>query len=293
MRILLAVDGSEQSYEAARGLEHFAPAEQVTVLCALDIPVPAYPAMVPEAVRDLRAAVEPRMRAEGERIVERVSSILPRDVGRVSRRVESGSPAELIVTLAGEERVDLIVLGARGVGPVHELVLGSVSHRVLTHAPCPTLIVKGAMRSLRRVLLPVQEAEDAEAALKFLAGKPFRGVVDVTVLVVLPLVQQMWPEGIGSSDAFRETALANARSFVESVAARLSAMQYSAKGVARIGFPSSEIIQESMAANADLILMGSRGRRALSRFMLGSVSHTVVHRATRPVLIIRPGAASG
>ncbi len=287
MRILLAVDGSEQSYDAARGLEYLAPAEQVIALHVLDIPVPAYPTMVPEAVRDLRTAVEPRMREEGERIVNQVFSILPRDIGKVSRRIESGSPAELIVTIAGEERIDLIVLGARGVGPVHELVLGSVSHRVLTHAPCPALIVKGPMRSLRRVLLPVQEAEDAEAALKFLAGKPFREAVEVTVLTVLPLAQQMWPEGAGNIDAFRETALASARSFVEEVASRLSAMQYSAKGVARIGFPSFEIIHESMAANSDLILMGSRGRHGLTRFMLGSVSHAVVHRTTRPVLVFR------
>ena len=287
MRILLAVDGSEQSYDAARGLEYLAPAEQVIALHVLDIPVPAYPTMVPEAVRDLRTAVEPRMREEGERIVNQVFSILPRDIGKVSRHIESGSPAELIVTIAGEERIDLIVLGARGVGPVHELVLGSVSHRVLTHAPCPALIVKGPMRSLRRVLLPVQEAEDAEAALKFLAGKPFREAVEVTVLTVLPLAQQMWPEGAGNIDAFRETALASARSFVEEVASRLSAMQYSAKGVARIGFPSFEIIHESMAANSDLILMGSRGRHGLTRFMLGSVSHAVVHRTTRPVLVFR------
>jgi nucleotide-binding universal stress UspA family protein len=287
MRILLAVDGSEQSCDAARGLEHLAPAEQVIALHVLDIPMPAYPTMAPEAVRDLRTAVEPRMREEGERILNRVPAMLPKDAGKVTTRMECGSPAELIVTIAGEERIDLIVLGARGVGPVHELVLGSVSHRVLSHAPCPTLIAKGPLRSLRRVLLPVQGEDDAEAAVTFLARKPFRDAVEVTVLTVLPLAQQIWPEGAGNIDAFRETALASARNFVEEVASRLSAMQYSAKGTARIGFPSFEIIHESMATNADLILMGSRGRRGLTRFMLGSVSHAVVHRTTRPVLVFR------
>lgn len=287
MRILLAVDGSEQSCDAARALEHLAPAEQVIALHALDVMVPVYPTMVPEAVRDLRVIVERHMREEGERILNRVPTMLPKDAGKVTTRMECGSPAELIVTIAGEERIDLIVLGARGVGPVHELVLGSVSHRVLTHAPCPTLIAKGPLRSLRRVLLPVQGEDDAEAAVTFLARKPFRDAVEVTVLTVLPLAQQIWPEGAGNIDAFREVALASARSFVEEVASRLSAMQYSAKGTVRIGFPSFEIIHESMAANADLILMGSRGRRGLTRFLLGSVSHAVVHRTTRPVLILR------
>jgi len=287
MRILLAVDGSEQSYEAARGLTYFAPAEQVIVLHALNIPFPAYPMMMPEEVCDLRATAERHMRAEGERLLDRVSAIMPSRTGKVSTRLESGSPAELIVTIAGEERIDLVALGARGVGPVHELVLGSVSHRVLTHAPCPTLVVKTPMRSLRRVLLPVQEAEDAEAAVKFLAAKPFRDPVEVTVLTVLPLAQQMWPEGAGNIETYRDAALASARKFVEEVASRLSAMQYSATGTARIGFPSLEIIHQAMASNTDLILMGSHGRRGGTRFLLGSVSHAVVHRANRPVLIIR------
>jgi len=287
MRILLAVDGSEQSYDAARGLEHLAPAEQVLVLHALNVLLPVYPTMVPEAVRDLRVIVERHMREEGVRLLDRIATMLPPRAGKATTRMECGSPAELIVTIAGEERIDLIVLGARGVGPVHELVLGSVSHRVLTHAPCPTLIVKGPLRSLRRVLLPVQEAEDADAAVTFLGCKPFRDPVEVTVLTILPLSQPIWPEGAGDFDAFRETALASAKSFVGEAAARLSAIGYSATGVARVGFPSLEVIKESMAANADLILMGSRGRRGLTRFMLGSVSHAVVHRTTRPVLILR------
>lgn len=284
---MLAVDGSEHSYEALRALAHFAPADQVIVLHALDVQLSAYPMMVPETVRDLREVIERHMRAEGERLLDRVTAMPPLSGGNVSRRLESGSPAELIVTIAEEERVDLIALGARGGGAVHELVLGSVSHRVLTHATCPTLIVKAPIRSLRRVLLPVQGGEDAEAAVKFLTTKPFRKPVDVTVLTVVPLGEQMWPEGIGNIEGFRETALAGARSFVEEVASRLSALQYAATGVARIGFPSLEIIREAMVANADLILMGCRGRRGLTRFLLGSVSHAVVHRATRPVLVFR------
>lgn len=287
MRILLAVDGSEHSYEALRALAHFAPTDQVIVLHALDVLLPAYPMVMPEVVRDLREVVERQLREEGERLLDRVTAMPPLTAGNVSRRIENGSPAELIVTIAEEERVDLIALGARGVGAVHELMLGSVSHRVLTHAPCPTLIVKAPMRALRRVLLPVQGGEDAEAAVKFLTTKPFRKPVEVTVLTVVPLGQQMWPEGVGNIEGFRETALAGARSFVGEVASRLSAFGYSATGVARIGFPSMEIIHEAMVTNSDLILMGCRGRKGFSRFLMGSVSHAVVHRATRPLLVLR------
>ncbi len=47
MRILLAVDGSDNSYEALRILTHLARAEQLILLHALDVPQPTYPMMMP------------------------------------------------------------------------------------------------------------------------------------------------------------------------------------------------------------------------------------------------------
>jgi nucleotide-binding universal stress UspA family protein len=287
VRILLAIDGSNHSSEAARALEHLARAEELIVLYVLDVPMAAYPTMVPEAARDLYGQVERQMREEGERVLSRLSSILPRSAGSVSKRIETGSPAALILNTAEKERVDLIVVGRRGVGPVHELVLGSVSHRVLTHAPCPTLVVNTPLQSLRRVLLAVQGPEDAEAAVKFLATKPFKKPVDVTVLTVLPFGQPMWSAGIAEIESLKNQALQSARHFVEEVASRLKPMQHIAAGVTRIGFPAVEIIHEAMVTDADLILMGSLARRGISRFLMGSVAHAVLHRATRPVLIFR------
>jgi len=65
-------------------------------------------------------------------------------------RLEAGTPAEVILTAAERERIDLIVMGVRGVGLLREAMLGSVSRRVITHATCPTLAVAAPMRSWRR-----------------------------------------------------------------------------------------------------------------------------------------------
>ena len=50
MNTLLAVDGSDNSYEAVHALKYFARAEQLTLLHALNLPRPAYPMMLPEIV---------------------------------------------------------------------------------------------------------------------------------------------------------------------------------------------------------------------------------------------------
>jgi nucleotide-binding universal stress UspA family protein len=53
-----------------------------------------------------------------------------------------GQPAEGIINVATVRRCDLIVMGSRGLGTFQGLLLGSVSDRVVRHAPCPVLIVR-------------------------------------------------------------------------------------------------------------------------------------------------------
>jgi nucleotide-binding universal stress UspA family protein len=44
-------------------------------------------------------------------------------------------------------------------------------------------------------------------------------------------------------------------------------------------------LKEAKGLNADLILLGSRGRRGMTRMVLGSVSHAILHQATHPLMI--------
>ena len=287
MRILLAVDGSDQSYEAARAIAHLAHAEQVIVLSVIDVPKPAYPMMMPEVAQDIYTTVEKTMREEGDRLVHRIASMLPMGAGPVTRRLEVGSPPEMIVSVAHDQQADVMVMGARGLGPIQERLLGSVSHRVMTEAPCATLVVSGPMPSLRHILLAVQGPDDADRAIRFLASKPFRSAAEMTALTVLPFAQPPWPAGVSVTDAMKEEVLEGASLFIEDVAKRLTGMGYQAKGTARLGNPAPMIFEEAARLKPDLIMMGSRGRKGVTRFVLGSLSHAVLHRMPCAVLVIR------
>lgn len=287
MRILVAVDGSEQSQEAVRALSHLAHAEQVIVLHVLDVPKPAYPMIMPEVARDIYTISERKMRAEGERILEHATSLLPSNRGPVSTRLEVGRVAEVILTEAKNERADLIVLGTRGRGAIQELLVGSVAHRVSTHATCPVLVVNAPMPSLRSVLLAVEGAEDAEAAIRFLSLKPFKDPPDVTVLTALTFAQEPWPLGGRETESLKENTVKAAWNFVWDVTSQLSTSKYLTCGLVAMGDPSKAIIQHASAIKADLTLLGSRRRQGITRFVLGSVSHAVLHQSPCPVLIFR------
>ena len=286
MKTLLAVDGSDNSYEAVHALKYLARAEQLTLLHALNVPRPAYPMMVPEVAEELYKSLEQNMREDGERLLDRVQSLLPLHAGPSTKHLRIGSPAEVIVSMAEEQNADLIVMGARGLGPVKERLLGSVSHRILTLAPCATLIVNGPVKAMKQILLPLQGPSDAEAAVRFLQLKPFHDAVEVTLLTVLPSTEPPWPGDAAAATAgkLEEQALQSARDYIDGEAERLRAIGYQARGIALFGTPSAMILQEATNLRSDLILMGTRGRQGIARFLLGSVSHAVLHQMPCPVL---------
>ncbi len=139
--ILVGVDGSHPSVEAA----HYAMglAEQthakLTFVFVIETPqvIPVGPlsgyvtTSAPRSQEDVKKA---------EAIVEQIAREKP--ALAVTTRVELGTPAEVMCELAGQLEVDLLVVGARGHNAAQRFLIGSVSDRVVHHAPCPVLVVR-------------------------------------------------------------------------------------------------------------------------------------------------------
>jgi nucleotide-binding universal stress UspA family protein len=144
-KILLATDGSEHSLHAARVLGDLIasqPEAQVTLIHVAHVPQSFYITdengnkVTPEVPMDIM------IRRSAEPILRRTLSALGLPESRTVVEVQVGDPAEEIVDLARLEAYDMIVMGCRGIGQVKELLMGSVSHKVLHTAPCPVLVVR-------------------------------------------------------------------------------------------------------------------------------------------------------
>jgi nucleotide-binding universal stress UspA family protein len=243
--------------------------------------------MVPEVSEQFFQTTKRSMEQAGEVLLRQMRASLSMDTGPSDTRLEVGTPAEMIVSIAQETGADLIVLGARGLSPVKELLLGSVSHRVLTHAPCSILVVNRALRTLRHVLLAVEGEEDVRRALSFLAAKPFRGMPEVTLLTVLSFSPPAWPAGEVVSSQMEKDLTERGTWFLEEAGKKFADAGYRVKPRVVVGAPSAVILDEVEKVKPDLVLLGTKGRHGVTRFVLGSVSHAILHRATRPVLIFR------
>ena len=287
MKYILAVDGSDQSLDATRAFEALSPAESLIVLHVVNVPGIPYPAMGAGVAKDLSMAVDKAMREEGERVIDQAVSLLPLHPGSVTKQLETGKPAESVITIAEEQGADLVVLGARGIGQFREQVFGSVSHRVMTHAPCSTLIIKKPIRKIQKVLIPLESQEDGEAVVRFMKKKPFREPISATVLHVIPFSEPVWPVGAMISPEFRKEMIAYGEKFTNGVSAELKKLGHEANGVVVVGAPSHTIIDEATKHAADVIMMRTHSRSGVSRFLLGSVSHSVVHHAESSILFVR------
>ena len=142
--ILIASDGSECALRAVRAGAEIAKRfeAEVTLLSVFDPPVGQMALVDPDTVA-LDPAMIARYADEVQSAVEKSATQVLEEVGvRYTARRETGHPVDQIVGVAARSRVDLIVLGSRGLGGLESFLLGSVSDRVLHHAHCPVLIVK-------------------------------------------------------------------------------------------------------------------------------------------------------
>lgn len=131
-RIVVGYDGSSEARAALRHAEALARSAQARIE-VVTVVSPAI-AAVPMAPGVSTAQFPP----DPERIIdEGVDSVEPR-LGAKGTRLDGDPAMELLRHC--EKDVDLLVLGSRGYGPIARVLLGSVSHKVVTDAPCPVLV---------------------------------------------------------------------------------------------------------------------------------------------------------
>lgn len=140
--VLLTTDGSELAAEAIEtGLQLLGSGHR---LVALTVVAPASPAlslspMGPGPDPTLADELEARTMREQ---TEELRSLLDRLGVQADARVEVGDAGDTICSVAEEIGADVVVIGSHGNGRLKEILLGSVSHHVLHHAPCPVLTVR-------------------------------------------------------------------------------------------------------------------------------------------------------
>jgi nucleotide-binding universal stress UspA family protein len=289
MKILLAVDGSKHSQWAERLLLQSARSDghSVEVLYVTPVVVGGNAAGEPSLTEALREC--------GEKMVRTVAKGLSKKFKTATTVLQSHDIAGTVLDRAKKNRSDLIVMGARGVSPIKTFFLGSVSHKIVRHAPCSVLLAHRQPGRTLKILAALDGSPASQRALAFLddVGVPRAASVTLLHVVTEPLVfwipETGFPGGFGNVAAFEESsrALRQRGERVLTDAKKKWAGRFrSVRPLIREGYPSGEILSAAKSTRADLVVLGRRGHSQLDRFLMGSVSQKVSSYAPCGVLIV-------
>lgn len=277
MKIVLGIDGSKYArwaMEWGARLPLRGPGRILAVhavdLAALRAPVLAQSMIIGN--RPFLQAEEKRLEREARRIAAEAKASLAalKVEGKVV--IEHGAPATMI--LKHVRRGDLVALGNRGLSGLDRFLLGSVSTRVVQHAPCSVLVVKQPQRPLAKILLATDGSKSSEKVLRFLIQKLRPENLEVSIMHVMPFLR--YPE-------IKEAG----KALVDRYAEKLAMAGYRVSEVLKVGQPADEIIKLADRRKVDLIVAGAKGLGAVARFILGSVSTRLVQHSSCSVLVVR------
>ncbi len=135
--VLVATDGSELAFKAVTTAVEMAKRfdSKIVIVCAFE-PIPRYVGE-PYFTENVERAT-----SWADEVIDRTTESLGETGLDVETTVIEGPAWEAILNVAANRGTDLIVMGARGVGQLSGLLLGSVSQKVVQNAKCPVLIVK-------------------------------------------------------------------------------------------------------------------------------------------------------
>jgi len=273
-RIVVGVDGSESAEEALRWAagQSRLTGQPVHAITAWQIPV-SYEGW---AVDDVDRAGD----AAGT-LQKSVENVLGGAEGAaVAQHAVRGHPAKVLVDETGEPG-DLLVVGSRGHSGFAGVVLGSVSQHVVAHAACPVVVVHGAGDRPRAggIVVGVDGSPESEGALRWAArqaraaGCSLHAVLVGELQLAYGFIDRPEPDWAAHAQHVLSGVVDDALG-AEAAMVHLEVME---------GPPAEMLLRR--ATNADLLVLGSRGRGGFKGLLLGSVSQHAAAHAPCPVVV--------
>ena len=135
-RILVAVDGSESAKKAFEKSIYLAQKcnSKLDVVHVVQCELGGDSATIFDLMDELKTKAKKML---DEYKIQAKKSSIPIEI-----MITQGDPSQVIIKIAKTKRYDLIIMGTRGKSAFQELLIGSVSQKVMHHAICPVMVVR-------------------------------------------------------------------------------------------------------------------------------------------------------
>ncbi|AOI59980.1 universal stress protein [Burkholderia diffusa] len=297
-RISLAVDLTPESLAAARYMRTLLrPGMQVRIVCAIDNPRLVLPDI--PRVDALLSSAREEMTREAQATLERIAALFAGSGAEIEQviidtSVTGGTVADALANDTSASRADVLVVGANPHHGLLRLVEGAVSDTLASRARCALLIVpadyaRPSDGPLQRLMFAVDGSEPSLHAVR--VGLGF--AAPTTLLYAAYVVDR----AIRLTDLVPVRALEDAyRAEGEDALARIGPLFHATGNPTKRGIietrPTSDdvahaLMRDAVHWHAELLVVGTHGRRGIAAWLIGSVARRIAHLAQVPVLLVR------
>lgn len=231
--------------------------------------------------------VAERLVADLRRLLEEGAADIARSAGiAATARVEIGDVTDVILSRC--HRADLLALGAHGLNPLRDAILGTTAERLVGRCPRPILVVRRAPAECRNVVVPVDLLPGSEYALAIAARIAPGARLAAVHAYEVPFEGALQRAGVPAVqiDQHRAQAFQKALEAIGRLSESVSGDPNLFLPVVERGDAARVIIERERSLGADLIVIGKRARSAVEALVLGSVTRHVLADAACDVLVL-------
>jgi nucleotide-binding universal stress UspA family protein len=274
-KILVAFDGSESSKNALKQAINLAQTQTGTIKVL---------AVVPSYEGDLEligvSNIKEVLRGPAEKILSEAKAIAEAKNVTITTNIEQGEPYERIVNTADAENCDIIIMGRRGRHRLARSLMGGVTQRVISQSRKNVLVVpRDSIIKWENIVIATDGSKYSEVAAKeaIVLAKLF--VKKCALHAIAVTRKSATEERIKISN----NALKEIQSKAEKENIKVDTLLIKNKLHESI---HETIIEYAKEKNADITVMGSRGRTGIKRLLMGSVAERVIGYTHCPVLVV-------
>ena len=268
-KILVPCDFSSQSTSAARVAIDIARMSkgEVYLLNVVELPVMHDTVLMP--VLSFEEALLKELKEKGDKHFEKLIAKYGADVKKIQGTVVYGNPSLMILRFIEEEGIDLVVMGTKGASGVREALIGSNTEKIVRRSPVPVFTVKKYVKvsEIKDIVFPSSlqvEHEDLVARVKDL--QKFFGATLHIVFINTP------------TNFTRDTEThKRLNDFVKK-----SGIKNYTTNIFNDPYEEAGVINFTHMIDADMIAMGTHGRKGLAHILSGSLTEDVVNHVDAP-----------
>jgi nucleotide-binding universal stress UspA family protein len=287
-KVLVALDFSAYSQKILDCIREIPGIQEVVLLHVVDATHPSKLGWKPEPyIENARLLM-----AEKKEALEHLGLKVRIRVDVIVNVITQGNVSHAILEAAETHNVSLVIMGARGINPIQELLLGGVSSTVLRQAKTNVLVMHfnpimedanatcdtSHQKLFSRLLVPTDFSPSARDTLSFIKTIP-----SIKEVILLHVVNR------AESQPEIEAAIQDSQTQLTEIKKDLNGSDIAVIHHIRVGDPTEMTLSVAKEENVSLIVMSAYGTNWFREMLVGSTTFTVVRRTRRPILVLRSG----